>query len=139
MARKGAGLRARCVAACAVALALAVAPVAGRTLPSAAVVAGPRDAGRVLAATAAADADAAAHRKLLLFGLTARDKAAHEEKRDALIEVRRAPARAPYPAGCSAPGGRTRRAGACTAALRCGAAPVARCVSGAASPLAPRP
>ena len=138
MARKGAGLRARCVAACALAL-LAVAPAAGRTLPSAAVVSGPRDAGRVLAATAAADADAAAHRKLLLFGLTARDKAAHEEKRDALIEVRRAPARAPPPAGCSAPGGRTPRAGACTAIPRCGSGAVARCFAGAASPFAPRP
>ena len=84
----------RCAAALAVALAVAVAPASGRTLPAAA--SGLRHAGA--ASAAAAHADAAAHRSLLLFGLTARDKAAHEEKRDALIEASALGARRARPA-----------------------------------------
>ena len=93
MARKG-GVRALCAAALAVVLAAAVAPAAGRALPAAA---GPFR-GAALASATAAHADAAAHRKLLLFGLTARDKAAHEEKRDALIEASALGARRARPA-----------------------------------------
>ena len=91
MARKGVGLRARCAAAVALTLALAVAPAAGRTLLSYPAV-------PVARLTADAGADAGAHRKLLLFGLTARDKAAHEEKRDALIEASALGARRARPA-----------------------------------------
>ena len=126
MARRG--LRLRCVAAALALAALAalVAPAAGRTLPAS-------------RSTAAADADAAAHRKLLLFGLTARDKAAHEENRDALIEVRGAPGAAPRPralrhAPQADPARRTRAAARC-----CSAGALLRSACAAAAAVGHRP
>jgi hypothetical protein len=96
MARRGMSARRGAVAAlAALALALCAAPAAGSAGP--ALLAG-RTAGSGADARAVtlpgderaqrALLAAGGPRKLLLFGLTARDKAAHQEQRDAMIEVR---------------------------------------------------
>jgi hypothetical protein len=96
MARRAMSARRGAVAAlAALALALCASPAAGSAGPA---LLGARTAGAdARAVTLPADERAEralpaalGPRKLLLFGLTARDKAAHQEQRDAMIEVRAA-------------------------------------------------